>query len=59
MTFMKFQCLLVLSFLLRLGGQVVDVGLGQKMHLLCKGRGKPVGKNLHSLSHHLCLKLEL
>lgn len=25
------------------GGQLVDVGLGQKMHLLCKGHGKPVG----------------
>ncbi|KAM6910595.1 uncharacterized protein FYW49_012539 [Xenentodon cancila] len=23
-------------------GQIVDVGLGQKMHLLCKGHGKPV-----------------
>lgn len=23
-------------------GQIVDVGLGQKMHLLCKGQGKPV-----------------
>ncbi|XP_028282239.1 uncharacterized protein LOC114449084 [Parambassis ranga] len=23
-------------------GQIVDVGLGQKMHLLCKGRGQPV-----------------
>eukprot|EP00066_Takifugu_rubripes_P014292 XP_011603558.1 PREDICTED: uncharacterized protein LOC105416637 [Takifugu rubripes] len=24
------------------GGQMVDVGLGQKMHMLCKGHGKPV-----------------
>ncbi|KAM4633195.1 uncharacterized protein ACJ7VT_016426 [Polymixia lowei] len=24
------------------GGQIVDVGLGQGMHLLCKGQGKPV-----------------
>ncbi|KAJ0065962.1 hypothetical protein NL108_000221, partial [Boleophthalmus pectinirostris] len=23
-------------------GQIIDVGLGQKMHLLCKGHGKPV-----------------
>ncbi|XP_039661867.1 uncharacterized protein si:dkey-122a22.2 isoform X1 [Perca fluviatilis] len=23
-------------------GQIVDVGLGQKMHLLCKGQGRPV-----------------
>ncbi|XP_028325715.1 uncharacterized protein LOC114477553 isoform X1 [Gouania willdenowi] len=23
-------------------GEIVDVGLGQKMHLLCKGQGKPV-----------------
>ncbi|KAI3361455.1 hypothetical protein L3Q82_013618 [Scortum barcoo] len=23
-------------------GQIVDVGLGQKMHLLCKGKGNPV-----------------
>ncbi|KAM3614444.1 uncharacterized protein V6R79_014452 [Siganus canaliculatus] len=23
-------------------GQIVDVGLGQKMHLFCKGRGRPV-----------------
>lgn len=23
-------------------GQIVDVGLGQKMHLLCKGHGRPV-----------------
>ncbi|XP_061529737.1 uncharacterized protein si:dkey-122a22.2 [Phycodurus eques] len=23
-------------------GQIVDVGLGQRMHLLCKGQGKPV-----------------
>ncbi|XP_047454274.1 uncharacterized protein si:dkey-122a22.2 [Mugil cephalus] len=23
-------------------GQIIDVGLGQKMHLLCKGKGKPV-----------------
>ncbi|XP_034029706.1 uncharacterized protein si:dkey-122a22.2 [Thalassophryne amazonica] len=23
-------------------GQIVDIGLGQKMHLLCKGQGKPV-----------------
>ncbi|XP_030225982.1 uncharacterized protein si:dkey-122a22.2 [Gadus morhua] len=23
-------------------GQILDVGLGQKMHLLCKGQGKPV-----------------
>uniref|UniRef100_A0A3B3HHL8 Si:dkey-122a22.2 n=1 Tax=Oryzias latipes TaxID=8090 RepID=A0A3B3HHL8_ORYLA len=30
------------QMLLPQGGQVVDVGLGQKMHLLCKGRGKPV-----------------
>lgn len=22
---------------------MVDVGLGQKMHMLCKGHGKPVG----------------
>uniref|UniRef100_A0A3Q2QHR1 Si:dkey-122a22.2 n=1 Tax=Fundulus heteroclitus TaxID=8078 RepID=A0A3Q2QHR1_FUNHE len=27
--------------LLPTDGQMVDVGLGQKMHLLCKGRGKP------------------
>lgn len=24
------------------GGQIVDLGFGQKMHLLCKGQGKPV-----------------
>ncbi|CAJ1061909.1 uncharacterized protein si:dkey-122a22.2 [Xyrichtys novacula] len=24
------------------GGQIVDIGLGQGMHLLCKGKGKPV-----------------
>ncbi|XP_031596170.1 uncharacterized protein si:dkey-122a22.2 [Oreochromis aureus] len=30
------------QMLLPKDGQIVDVGLGQKMHLLCKGRGKPV-----------------
>ncbi|XP_047216453.1 uncharacterized protein si:dkey-122a22.2 isoform X3 [Girardinichthys multiradiatus] len=29
------------QMLLPKDGQMVDVGLGQKMHLLCKGRGKP------------------
>ena len=29
--------------LLHPDGQIVDVGLGQKMHLLCKGQGRPVG----------------
>lgn len=24
-------------------GQMVDVGLGQQMHLLCRGKGQPVG----------------
>lgn len=24
---------------------MVDVGLGQKMHMLCKGHGKPVGND--------------
>ncbi|XP_070822095.1 uncharacterized protein [Chaetodon trifascialis] len=30
------------QMLLPKDGQIVDVGLGQKMHLLCKGHGKPV-----------------
>ncbi|XP_053182970.1 uncharacterized protein si:dkey-122a22.2 [Scomber japonicus] len=30
------------QMLLPKDGQIVDVGLGQKMHLLCKGQGKPV-----------------
>lgn len=30
-------------------GQIIDVGLGQKMHLLCKGQGKPVGNKMHFL----------
>ncbi|XP_022059918.1 uncharacterized protein si:dkey-122a22.2 [Acanthochromis polyacanthus] len=30
------------QMLLPKGGQIVDVGLGQKMLLLCKGRGSPV-----------------
>ncbi|XP_008277405.1 uncharacterized protein LOC103355395 [Stegastes partitus] len=30
------------QMLLPKDGQIVDVGLGQKMHLLCKGRGSPV-----------------
>ncbi|XP_061572006.1 uncharacterized protein si:dkey-122a22.2 [Cololabis saira] len=30
------------QMLLPKDGQIVDVGLGQTMHLLCKGRGKPV-----------------
>ncbi|XP_029359407.1 uncharacterized protein LOC115044499 [Echeneis naucrates] len=30
------------QMLLPKDGQIVDVSLGQKMHLLCKGRGKPV-----------------
>lgn len=30
------------QMLLPKDGQIIDVGLGQKMHLLCKGRGKPV-----------------
>ncbi|XP_030249358.1 uncharacterized protein LOC115567177 [Sparus aurata] len=30
------------QMLLPQGGQIVDVGLGQKMHLLCKGHGQPV-----------------
>nr|XP_046255593.1 uncharacterized protein si:dkey-122a22.2 [Scatophagus argus] len=30
------------QLLLPKDGQIVDVGLGQKMHLLCKGHGKPV-----------------
>ncbi|XP_027873637.1 uncharacterized protein LOC114144735 isoform X1 [Xiphophorus couchianus] len=29
------------QMLLPKDGQMVDVGLGQKLHLLCKGRGKP------------------
>uniref|UniRef100_UPI0037E9992F uncharacterized protein n=1 Tax=Semicossyphus pulcher TaxID=241346 RepID=UPI0037E9992F len=30
------------QMLLPKDGQIVDIGLGQKMHLLCKGKGKPV-----------------
>ncbi|XP_040020972.2 uncharacterized protein LOC120810476 isoform X1 [Gasterosteus aculeatus] len=30
------------QMLLPKDGQIVDVGLGQKMHLLCKGQGQPV-----------------
>ncbi|KAM9807401.1 uncharacterized protein ACBT44_014357 [Syngnathus typhle] len=30
------------QMLLPKDGQIVDVGLGQQMHLLCKGQGKPV-----------------
>lgn len=30
------------QMLLPKDGQMVDIGLGQKMHLLCKGQGKPV-----------------
>ncbi|XP_039974305.1 uncharacterized protein si:dkey-122a22.2 isoform X2 [Xiphias gladius] len=30
------------SVLINIDGQIVDVSLGQKMHLLCKGKGKPV-----------------
>ncbi|KAF7660271.1 hypothetical protein LDENG_00285100 [Lucifuga dentata] len=30
------------QMLLPKDGQIIDVGLGQKMHLLCKGQGKPV-----------------
>lgn len=30
------------QMLLPKDGQIVDIGLGQKMHLLCKGNGKPV-----------------
>ncbi|XP_019711784.1 uncharacterized protein LOC109507070 [Hippocampus comes] len=30
------------QMLLPKDGQIVDVGLGQRMHLLCKGQGKPV-----------------
>lgn len=30
------------QMLLPKDGQIVDIGLGQKMHLLCKGHGKPV-----------------
>lgn len=30
------------QILLPKDGQIVDVGLGQRMHLLCKGRGEPV-----------------
>ncbi|TDH12279.1 hypothetical protein EPR50_G00070710 [Perca flavescens] len=30
------------QMLLPKDGQIVDVGLGQKMHLLCKGQGRPV-----------------
>ncbi|XP_075897052.1 uncharacterized protein LOC142898152 [Nelusetta ayraudi] len=30
------------QMLLPKGGQIVDVGLGQVMHLFCKGHGKPV-----------------
>ncbi|XP_053736456.1 uncharacterized protein si:dkey-122a22.2 isoform X1 [Synchiropus splendidus] len=30
------------QMLLPKGGQMIDVGLGQKMHLLCKGQGQPV-----------------
>lgn len=29
------------QLLLPKDGQMVDIGLGQKMHLLCKGQGKP------------------
>ncbi|CAB1334186.1 unnamed protein product, partial [Coregonus sp. 'balchen'] len=24
------------------GGEIIDIGLGQKMHLMCKGQGQPV-----------------
>lgn len=37
------------------GGQIVDVGLGQMMHLFCKGHGKPVGKFSYEDSVH-CVK---
>lgn len=30
------------QMLLPRDGQMIDIGLGQKMHLLCKGQGKPV-----------------
>ncbi|XP_057690197.1 uncharacterized protein si:dkey-122a22.2 [Corythoichthys intestinalis] len=30
------------QMLLPKDGQIIDVGLGQRMHLLCKGEGKPV-----------------
>lgn len=32
---------------------MVDVGSGQKMHLLCKGQGKPVGKYNASCQHSI------
>ncbi|XP_017268615.1 uncharacterized protein si:dkey-122a22.2 [Kryptolebias marmoratus] len=30
------------QMLLPKDGEIIDIGLGQKMHLLCKGKGKPV-----------------
>lgn len=40
-----------------IGGQIVDVGLGQKMHLFCKGHGNPVGKS--SGDSVLCVKHDI
>ncbi|XP_020353473.1 uncharacterized protein LOC109901882 isoform X1 [Oncorhynchus kisutch] len=30
------------QLLLPEGGEIIDIGLGQKMHLMCKGQGQPV-----------------
>lgn len=31
---------------------MVDIGLGQKMHMLCKGHGKPVGNGFRHNCFH-------
>lgn len=59
---MCFQCFFFFLFLFLLqkhiGGQIVDVGLGQRMHLFCKGHGNPVGKS-SSGDSVLCVKHDI